>query len=69
MQSPHANAAPAASTAEAPPEPTWPTEGHLGAAGDPVEGPSPELRSDLGDFGGVPVSDHLGPAGDPVEGV
>jgi hypothetical protein len=53
---------------QAAPDLPWPTEGHLGRAGDPVEGRDPDLQPDAGDEGGIDVSDHLGPAGDPVEG-
>lgn len=51
-------------TADAP-DLSTPAAGHLGPAGDPVEGG--RARNASGAAGGG-APDHLGPAGDPVEG-
>ena len=62
-------------TADAP-ELSTPAAGHLGAAGDPVEGGrGPATDAGVGQDAGAPgqvatdePTNHLGPSGDPVEG-
>jgi hypothetical protein len=55
-------------TADAPNLST-PASGHLGPAGDPVEGaPATGPRTTGSAAPAADDSDHLGPAGDPVEG-